>query len=180
MNKCCIITIIISIIVIIVALVVGFLFLFKSGIKYNDLSKNFREIKNLSSKELWDKIGGKVKYNIDAGIFKNTCAIRMSYCFNYGGYEFKQNEYGTTSSGGDGKFYIFRVKDFKSFLDDKYSKNKYTYNDKSKLDGKKGVIVFEDCTFSDATGHLDLFDGSEVEGHAYFKECNSYTLYQFD
>ena len=49
----------------------------------------------------------------------------MSYCFNYGGYEFKQNEYGTTSSGGDGKFYIFRVKDFKSFLDDKYSKNKY-------------------------------------------------------
>ena len=112
MNKCCIITIIISIIVIIVALVVGFLFLFKSGIKYNDLSKNFREIKNLSSKELGDKIGGKVKYNIDAGIFKNTCAIRMSYCFNYGGYEFKQNEYGTTSSGGDGKFYIFRVKDF--------------------------------------------------------------------
>ena len=60
MNKCCIITIIISIIIIIVALVVGFLFLFKSGIKYNDL-KNFREIKNLSSKELGDKIGGKVK-----------------------------------------------------------------------------------------------------------------------
>ena len=48
----------------------------------------------------------------------------MSYCFNYAGYEFKKNEYGTTSSGGDGKFYIFRVKDFKSFLDDKYSKNK--------------------------------------------------------
>ena len=48
-------------IVIIVALVVGFLFLFKLGIKYNDLSKNFREIKNLSSKELGDKIGGKVK-----------------------------------------------------------------------------------------------------------------------
>ena len=43
------------------SLVVGFLFLFKSGIKYNDLSKNFREIKNLSSKELGDKIGGKVK-----------------------------------------------------------------------------------------------------------------------
>ena len=88
----------------------------------------------------------------------------MSYCFNYAGYEFKKNEYGTTSSGGDGKFYIFRVKDFKSFLDDKYSKNKYTYKEQGKLDGKKRVIVFEDCTFSDATGHLDLYNGNEVEG----------------
>ena len=180
MNKCCIITIIISIIVIIIAVIVALLFIFKSGIKYKDLSNNFASIKSLSAKELGNKIGGKVKYNIDAGIFTNTCAIRMSYCFNYGGYEFKQNEYGTTSSGGDGKFYIFRVRDFKSFLEDKYSKNKYTCKDKSKLDGTKGVIVFEDCTFSDATGHLDLFNGREVEGHAYFKECNFYTLYQFD
>ena len=61
-------------------------------------------------------------------------------------------------------------------MDDKYSKNKYTYKEQGKLDGKKRVIVFEDCTFSDATGHLDLYNGNEVEGTGYFDRCNSYTI----
>ena len=146
-------------------------------VKYSDLSKNFNSIKPLSTKELGDKIGGKVKVNIDSGIFKNTCAIRMSYAFNYAGYEFKFNEYGETSSGSDGKWYIFRVNNFKQFLDDKYKKKKNEYRDKSKLEGKKGVIVFQDCTFQDASGHVDLYNGNEVEGKGYFDECNIYTLY---
>ena len=149
-------------------------------IKYSELDENFRAIKPLSAKELGDKIGGKVKFNIDNNIFKNTCAIRMSYAFNYGGYTFKNQEYGETSSGGDGKFYIFRVRNFKSFLDDKFGNKKYIYTDKSKFEGKKGVIVFEDCSFDDASGHVDLFDGNEVVGKGYFDECRQYTLYKFN
>ena len=42
------------------------------------------------------------------------------------------------------------------------------------LNGKKGVTAFKDYTFSDDTGHFDLFNGRKVEGYAYFKECNSY------
>ena len=37
---------------------------------------------------------------------------------------------------------------------------------KEPFEGKKGVIVF-DCNFSDATGHVDLFNGSSVEGKDY-------------
>ena len=183
MEKSCKIILIVISLILVIGLVV-FLVLFlgkdKNAIKYGVLSEKFREIKSLSTKELGNKIGGKVKVNTDGGFFTNTCCIRMSYAFNYAGYEFKQNEYGTTSSWGDGKYYIFRVKDFKSFLDDKYSSKKYIYQDKSKLDSKKGVIVFEDCNFSTATGHVDLYNGNEVEGTGYFNECSTYTLYQFD
>ena len=35
--------------------------------------------------EVGKKIGGKVQYNIDQGIFQNACAIRMSYALNYSG-----------------------------------------------------------------------------------------------
>ena len=107
------------------------------------------------------------------------CTIKMSYIFNYSGHLLKQGEYGQTSSGGDGKYYLFRVADFKKLLDDHYSKNKVTYKDFSKLEGKKGVIVFQDCTFSDATGHVDLYDGNKVEGKDYRDYCQTYTLYQF-
>jgi hypothetical protein len=176
MKKCVIIVLAIAIIGIIIFII------YKSNsndIKFSALYENFIAIKPLSGKELGDKIGGKVKFNIDQGIFNNFCAIRMSYAFNYAGYSFKFNEYGETSSGGDGKYYIFRVKNFKSFLDDKYKNKKEIYSDKSKFEGKKGVIVFEDCSFSDAFGHVDLFDGNEVVGKEYFNECNSLTLYKF-
>lgn len=46
--------------------------------------------------------------------------------------------------------------------------------------GKKGVIVFNDCNWSDATGHVDLFNGIQCEYEAandYFNNCNSELLY---
>lgn len=45
---------------------------------------NFARI-NVSVKDVGKKIGGKVQYNIDQGIFQNACAIRMSYALNYSG-----------------------------------------------------------------------------------------------
>ena len=52
--------------------------------------------------------------------------------------------------------------------------------DISKFQGKKGVIVFEDCGWSDATGHVDLFDGSQVEGSDYSDKAKSMTLFKIN
>ena len=45
------------------------------------------------------------------------------------------------------------------------------------LIGKKGIIIFTDCNWTNASGHVDLFNGKEVEGHGYFNECGMVTLY---
>lgn len=59
-----------------------------------------------------EKIGGKIKFNIDLGAsdpnlgFTNACAIRMSYVFNQAGLTVPYME-GKVSSGENGGWYIF-------------------------------------------------------------------------
>jgi len=147
---------------------------FLLGVSYKNLSTHFNTVKDKNLEEIGDLIGGNVKTNIDGGWFKNGCAIRMSYAFNYSGekIQFKKDK---TVSGGDNYYYYYRVKDFKEFLENNYSENKITKDFKD----KKGVIIFEDCSWTDATGHIDLFDGKKVVGTDYSSECNSKTLYEF-
>ena len=145
---------------------------------YSDLSKYFGEVKDLTVAEVGEKIGGKVGLNIKSGTFQNACAIRMSYAFNYSGKEIKKTD-GTVSSGADKKWYLYRVKDFIKFLKNNYS-NYETSSDISTFEGKKGVIVFEDCGWSDATGHVDLYDGSKVEGSDYSAEAKTMYLFKIN
>lgn len=44
--------------------------------------------------------------------------------------------------------------------------------------GKKGIIIFSDCNWRNATGHVDLFNGKTVEGHGYFDFCEAAILYE--
>ena len=81
---------------------------------YEDLSGYFNEVKDLSVDEIGELIGGKVQWNIDHGYFKNACAIRMSYAFNYSGIRINKND-GATVSGDDGYWYLYRVADFIKF-----------------------------------------------------------------
>lgn len=145
---------------------------------YSNLSKYFAEVKDLDVPAVGKKIGGKVELNINNGTFQNACAIRMSYAFNYSGKEIKKTD-GAVSSGKDKKWYLYRVKDFKNFLNSNYS-NKETSTNISSFKGKTGVIVFEDCGWSDATGHVDLYDGNEVEGKDYSNVAKSMTLYKIN
>lgn len=145
---------------------------------YDKLSQYFGEVKDLSVKEVGDKIGGKVKLNIDNGTFQNACAIRMSYAFNYSGKEIKKTD-GAVSSGEDKKWYMYRVNDFIKFLDANYT-NKEETDDIENFKGKKGVIVFKDCGWTDATGHVDLYDGDSVEGNDYSNRAKKMYLYIID
>lgn len=63
---------------------------------FNKAWSLFSEV-NVDVKSAGEKIGGKVKFNIENGIFANACPIRMSYVLNYSGTPF-QNPAANTMS----------------------------------------------------------------------------------
>ena len=111
------------------------------ALSYSTLSQHFAKVKNLEVPDLGDFIGGKVDVNIDAGTFQNGCAIRMSYAFNYSGYPISSND-GAVSSGGDGKWYLYRVSDMRSFVKKTIGGTPIKGSSAENFAGKKGVIFF--------------------------------------
>lgn len=145
-------------------------------VSYYALSRAFADVKSLGVPESGSFIGGKVGENIASGVFENGCAIRMSYAFNHAGNTISSND-GATSSGADGSWYLYRVADMITFVERNITGESLSGNSPASFAGKKGVIVFSGCGWGDATGHVDLFDGSQVEGTDYFNTCSSAVLY---
>lgn len=148
-------------------------------VSYYMLSRAFADVKNLDVPELGRFIGGKVEQNIAAGIFKNGCAIRMSYAFNKSGNSISSSD-GAVSSGADGAWYLYRVSDMINFVEKTLTGPSLSGNSPASFYGKKGIIIFSGCGWGDATGHVDLFDGSQVEGTDYFNTCSNAVLYIID
>lgn len=96
-----------------------------------------------------NKIGGKVKENIDLGVkeptlgFTNACALRMSYSLNYSGVVVSRGSWKTVS-GKDNKWYIYRVRDLLKFLTHSFGKpDKTVKNPRPKdFSGEQGILVF--------------------------------------
>lgn len=137
-----------------------------------------QDVKNL--------IGG----NVNAVWITNTCAIRMSRALNYSGIVLPKSAHGMhTVSGSDAKRYAYRVRELRSWLNVTLdppifdiSKKAGTAFDKSTIAGFKGIIAF-DIAFSDATGHLDLWDSSNMtsESHMsknYYDSATRITVWQ--
>lgn len=122
-----------------------------------------------------ERIGGKIKFNIDLGAsdpnlgFTNACAIRMSYVFNQTGLTVPYIE-GKVSSGENGSWYIFRVRDLIQFISEKMGQPDQVSElpTPSHFKNKKGVIVFEVEGWSDATGHVTLWNGVTCSDSCYF------------
>ena len=81
---------------------------------------------------------------------------------NYSGVEIPYYS-GKTISGADKKWYFFRVKDLKHFLENKYGYADINHTDKTKFINKKRIICF-DISYTDASGHFTLFDGKDTLG----------------
>lgn len=121
-----------------------------------------------------NKIGGKVKQNIDMGLndpkvgFQNGCAIRMSYSLNYSGFPVSSGPWKAVS-GADKKQYIYRVADLGVFLKQRFgAPDKTVANPKpGDFAGMRGILVFG-VHFRDATGHATLWDGNTCSDHCYF------------
>jgi hypothetical protein len=130
---------------------------------WSSLWNEYPDYINYTSKQVKQEIGGAVA---DDWI-TNTCAIRLSRTLNYNGVPVPGNFSGmSTVKGGDGKRYAFRVREIDRWMhtalgkpDFEIAKKENAAFDKTTLSGSKGIIGFN-IRFADATGHLDLWDGS--------------------
>jgi RHS repeat-associated protein len=132
---------------------------------------------DLSSPEVYKLIGGKVYQNYlsNPTAYQNSCALRLSRALNYSGADipFVRDQ---TGSGADGKWYFYRVSDLYDHLSTTYGPADLTGNS-SVMAGQKGIILFQNCGWSDATGHLDLWNGSNCGNHCYWNQCGSASLW---
>lgn len=130
------------------------------------------------------KIGGKVQENIELGVqdpkagFTNACGIRMSYSLNNSGINIPRGAWKTVS-GGDKRQYIYRVADLLKFLNQTFGKPDKTVKNPKPSDfaGMKGILVFG-VQWSDATGHVTLWDGNTCSDHCYFPVAVEASIWQ--
>ena len=98
----------------------------------------------------------------------NTYAIRLSRALNYTGILVPANVHHLlTVKGGDKKRYALRVREMRQWLEHTLGKptfdakkTKGTPFDKTPISSMKGIIAF-DIAFSEATGHLDLWNATQ-------------------
>ena len=114
------------------------------------------------SKAVKEDIGGTV--NVEW--ITNTCAVRMSRALNKNGVLVPINFNGlSTLKGRDERRYAYRVAEMRKWLefalgkpDVDVKKQANSAFDKSSIASMKGIIAF-DISFTDATGHLDMWNG---------------------
>ena len=119
---------------------------------------------------LFTFIGGGLERNIHEPGFGpngNTCAARISRCLNYGGMELsyaKLKELDLNPlRGDDKKFYLFRVREIKTYLANVLGKPSAvaTKDFFGAFADKRGIVAYDVANWSDATGHVALWNGKE-------------------
>lgn len=138
--------------------------------KFTMLWQNFPDHdKYPTLKELHKFIGGTLEKNIGTPGFPangNTCAVRMSRALNYSFFPISskvaKNLKIETMTGADGKLYIFRVRNLKTYLQQELdiTPSRVTKNFATAFSGKRGIVCFDISGWSDASGHIALWDGS--------------------
>ena len=119
---------------------------------------------NLPVKDVGKIIGGNVQKNIElpVGGFENACPIRMSYVLNTIGCPIQKSSKYATVSGADHRQYIIRVNDMMNYLEQTFGKPDKTVESPgtSDFDGMKGIIVVKGRGWSNARGHVTLWNGT--------------------
>ena len=123
---------------------------------------------------LKQSIGGKV----NADWITNTCAIRISAALNGCGAPHlippPDNAHGlSVISGASGRWFAYRVTELSKYLRVVYGAPSRIVSGTpeemmTRLAGKSGIIQFDVSGWSDATGHLDLWDGTACSLKCYF------------
>lgn len=128
-------------------------------------------------------IGGAV----DAAWITNTCVVRVSRALNYSGnlVPSVSGDEILTVKGADARHYALRVAEFGAYLRRRYGPPGHTHRygpqrggaAPAALAGRRGLICFDVSTWSDATGHFDLWDGVACRHHAYFELADAVHLW---
>lgn len=126
--------------------------------------------------ELFTAIGGGLARNINVPGFGpngNTCAARMSYALNHSDMPIDLKlvkSLGLNALiGADKKPYLFRVSELRTYL----ARSLGVTPERVKKDfdtafaGKQGIVAFSVTGWSDASGHVALWDGSSFKEPKY-------------
>jgi hypothetical protein len=124
-------------------------------------------------------IGG----GVDASYITNTCVVRLSAALNAAGHPIPSALPGlATVAGKDGKRYALRVREIRKYLEATYGPPTYVVagpSAKAALAGKRGIILFEVAGFSDATGHVDMWNGRTARYQDFFSEAQEVLLWAY-
>ena len=121
---------------------------------------------------------------------KNTCVLRVSRAFNYSGNPIPRSSTDEilTIRGGDRMNYALRVREFVRYLRRKYGRPELEHDYPEGAGGpipdgflgRQGVIAFEVDGWDDATGHVDLWNGTKCRHNAYFNRASKVMLWRVD
>lgn len=153
--------------------------------KFYEVWEGYPSQHDVPSNELLPKIGF-------GDWVTNTCAIRTTMGLNKAGWS--PGDIGRTKWVAKGKRYLIRVAEMEPFLtallgrayarggagvissrtDDQ---GNTVYDAPAEIKGKAGIIHFSECGWSDATGHFDVWDGTNVRSHGYFDKCKRVQIF---
>lgn len=86
----------------------------------------------------------------------------MSYVLNHTGFPIRKSSRYAMVSGADGLQYLFRVNDMMRYLEETFGKADKIVRSPKTADfaGLKGILVIKGKGWSNALGHVTLWDGS--------------------
>lgn len=145
-------------------------------LKQNFPAKDLVDVKNL--------IGG----NVNRDYIENACAIRVSRALNYSGAPlprggknfFSGTREFVTVSGADGKWYALRMAELRKYLTQTHGPPDLTTHEKTppqEWRHTRGIIAFEVKGWSNATGHMDLWNGLGCEYKEYWAQSFEVVLW---
>jgi hypothetical protein len=130
---------------------------------FTDLWSNYPRGDSAAAKAA---VGG----NLNLGWVTNTCVIRVCHALIESGWQINDAPGLNTARGANGKRYAFRVSEFDSYLRGEIGAPSTSVASPrlGHFAGQQGIILFLVSSWSDATGHFDLWNGSEPAGSEYF------------
>lgn len=135
---------------------------------YNDLISHFPK-KNIDTSALFDKLGGEWPSLKDDVRYENTCTIRISHALNESGNPVPRKY--QQAIDGASRSIIINVSKFNEYMIETYGESTWGISKQQKADFPlsdipseyKGIIVYH-AKFAHATGHFDIWTGSEFLG----------------
>lgn len=152
--------------------------------RYSDLWNAYAEVGLMDAASVYDLVGGDAAAlrSQKPDDYANACALRMSRAFNYGAYKIPTGTIIKNKSiyrvrGGDGMPYILRVDEMIDFLEYNWGHADLvmTRGGDGAISGKKGVIVVEVSGWSDARGHVVLWDGAKTGDGSDYQRLDSHS-----
>lgn len=146
---------------------------------FNTAWIRFRELGN-SPDRVAAAIGGTVALNIASGAIRDLAAIRMSHALLASGIVIPRIA-NRTISGGDGRAYLFRVRDLADFLGRRFGAPDARTVATSSLEWQRlhGILLLR-SPFSSDGGQVTLWNGSHGAGPVRLAQARETLMWELD